>query len=53
LRSLEQEELRRLGLVQMRGDEATLVAMDEDLARRIHDNLVPFRAPEPIKRKAQ
>jgi hypothetical protein len=53
LRSLKREELYRLGLVQMRGSEVTLVAMDEDLARRVHDTLVPFRTVEPIKRKAQ
>ena len=53
LRSLEPDELHRLGLVRMEDDEVTLVAMDDDLVRRVYGNVVPFAAPEPIRRKAR
>lgn len=53
LRPLERDELFRLGLVRMEDEEVTLVAMDDDLVRRIHANVVPFAAPEPIRQKAQ
>ncbi len=43
LRSLEPDELLRLGLLRM----------DDDLVRRAHGNVVPFAAPEPIRRNAQ
>lgn len=53
LRSLEPDELLRLGLLRMEDEEVTLVAMDDDLVRRAHGNVVPFAAPEPIRRNAQ
>jgi hypothetical protein len=53
LRSLEPDEIHRLGLVRMEDDEVTLVAMEDDLVRRVNSNVVPFTVPEPIRRKAR
>lgn len=53
LRSLEPGELHRLGLVRMEDEDVTLVAMDDDLVRRVQGNVIPFAAPESVKRKAQ
>ncbi len=53
LRSLAPGDLHRLGLVRMEDDDVTLVAMEDELVRRVHENVIPFAAPEPVTRKAR
>ena len=52
LRSLEPDELLRLGLVRLDGEDVTLVALAAELVWRVQGNVVPFAASEPVKRKA-
>ena len=50
LRRLAPEEIRGLGLMHMENDELTLIAMDEELVRRVVSNVIPFSTREPAKR---
>lgn len=50
LRTLEPDELSRLGLVRMDGEDVTLVAMDDELVRRVRGNVITYSVIEPVKR---
>ena len=53
LRSLDPDEVHRLGLVRMDDEDVTLVAMEDELVRRVHPHIIPFTLPEPVKRQAR
>jgi hypothetical protein len=53
LQSLAPGDLHRLGLVRMEDNAVTLVAMEDELVRRVHDNVIAFAASEPEARKAR